>query len=78
MADVTFTHAASDHDLVYGYVYAGVLMGRGAEPWVVRLLSAWMTLAEHELRRRGLLATAKRRKTACTPSTWHILSTAGR
>lgn len=62
MADVTFTRAASDHDLVYGYAFTGVLMGHGAEPWVVRPLSAWMTLAEHELRRRGLLETAKRRK----------------
>lgn len=62
MSDVTFTRAASDHDLVYGYAFARVLMGHGAEPWVVRPLAAWMTLAEQELRRRGLLATAKRRR----------------
>lgn len=62
MADVTFTRVASDHDLVYGYAFAGVLMGHGAEPWIVRPLAAWMTLAEQELRRRGLLGTARCRK----------------
>lgn len=62
MANVTFTRAASDHDLVYGYAFAGVLTGHGAESWVVGPLAAWRRLAEHELRRRGLLETARRRE----------------
>lgn len=60
--DVTFTRAASDHDLVYGYAFAGLLMGHGAEPWLVRSLSAWMALAEQELQSRGLLLMAEWRK----------------
>jgi hypothetical protein len=62
IANVTFTRAASDHDLVYGYAYAGLLMGHGAEPWLVRSLSAWMALAEEELQSRGLLQMAKWRE----------------
>jgi hypothetical protein len=62
IANVTFTPAASDHDLIYGYAYAGLLMGHGAEPWLVRSLSAWMTLAEQELQSRGLLQMAEWRK----------------
>jgi hypothetical protein len=62
MAQETFTRAASDHGLVYGYAYARVLMGRGAGPWVVRPLAAWLSLAECELRRRRLLGTARHRE----------------
>lgn len=62
MANVTFTRTASDHDLIYGYVFAGLLMGHGAEPWLVRSLSAWMALAEQELRSRGLLRMTEWRK----------------
>jgi hypothetical protein len=62
MANVTFTRAASDHDLIYGYALAGLLMGHGAEPWLVRSLSAWMALAKQELRSRGLLRMAEWRK----------------
>jgi hypothetical protein len=62
MANATFTPAASDHDLIYGYAFAGLLMGHGAEPWLVRSLSAWMALAEQELQGRGLLRMAGWRK----------------
>ena len=61
-ANVTFTPYASDQDLIYGYAYAGLLMGHGAEPWLVRSLSAWMTLAQQELTSRGLLHMAEWRK----------------
>lgn len=61
-ANATFTRAASDHDLVYGYAFAGLLMGHGAEPWLVRSLSTWMILAGQELQSRGLLQMAESRK----------------
>lgn len=57
---VTYTPYAAEHDLIYGYAYARVLMGHGAEPWLVRPLSGWITLAGEELERRGLLKKAKR------------------
>ena len=50
----------SDHDLIYAYVYAGLLMGHGPEPWLVWSLSDWYTGAKAELKRRGLLKDAKR------------------
>jgi hypothetical protein len=70
MANVTFARAASDHDLVYGYAFAGLLMGHGAEPWLVRSLSAWMALAEQELQSRGLLPMAEWRKEVLYVEHW--------
>ncbi len=32
MAEGTFTRAASDHDLDYGYAFAGTLTGHATEP----------------------------------------------
>ena len=57
---VTYTPYASEHDLIYGYVYGRFLNGHGAEPWLVRPLSAWTKIAEAELERRGLLKKANR------------------
>jgi hypothetical protein len=62
VTNVTFTPTASDHDLIYGYAYASLLMGHGVEPWLVRSLSAWMALAQQELQSRGLLRMAEWRK----------------
>jgi hypothetical protein len=57
---VKYTPYASEHDLIYGYAYACLLNGHGAEPWLVRPLSVWQGIAEAELERRGLLKKAKR------------------
>ena len=57
---ITYTPYASEHDLIYGYVYGCFLIGHGAEPWLVRRLSTWTEIAEAELERLGLLKKAKR------------------
>lgn len=57
---VTYAPYASEHDLIYGYVYGCFLNGHGAEPWLVRPLSAWTKITEAELERRGLFKKAKR------------------
>jgi len=54
-----FTPRASEHDLIYGYAYALLLNGHGADPWLVRPLSEWIKIAEKELKYRGLLKRAK-------------------
>jgi hypothetical protein len=51
----------SDHYLTYAYGYASILMPLG-EAWLVRPLLDWLTGAEAELERRGLLKDAKRTK----------------
>ena len=51
---------ASDHDLTSAHVHARAVIGHGIEPWLVRALSDWLTAAEAELRRRGLLKDANR------------------
>jgi hypothetical protein len=57
---LTYTPHASEHDLIYGCAYAYLLMGHGADPWLVRPLSAWMEVAEKELKYRRLFKKAKR------------------
>src|SRR5882724_5484242 len=50
----------TDHDLTDAYGYARGLLGHDPEPWVVAAVSGWVTGAEAELARRGLLKEAKR------------------
>src|SRR6267154_954775 len=54
----------ADHDLTDAYAYAGGLLGHDPEPWVVAAVAGWVTGAEAELARRGLLKDAKRTKDA--------------
>jgi hypothetical protein len=56
----TFTPGASDQDLIFGLAHAKLLTGCGTEPWVCRPLSVWMTAAEAELDRRGLVQEVER------------------
>lgn len=56
---LTYTPHAYEHDLIYGYVYARLLMGHGADPWLVRPLSAWINVAEKELKYRRMFKKAK-------------------
>ena len=56
---LTYTPHASGQDLIYGYAYALLLNGQGADPWLVRPLSAWTEIAEKELKYRGHLTKAK-------------------
>lgn len=57
---LTYTPEANNHDLIYGLASARLLIGHGCEPWLVRTLCAWITAAEAELERRGLLKEARR------------------
>ncbi len=56
---LTYTPHASEHDLIYGYAYAVLLNGHGADPWLSRPLSEWIETTEKELRYRGLFKKAK-------------------
>jgi hypothetical protein len=50
----------TDHDLTDAYGYARGLLAHDPEPWVAAAVSGWVTGAEAELARRGLLKEAKR------------------
>lgn len=57
-----YLSGASDHELVYGYIHAGMVLGHAVDPWLVWELSDWITEAEKELDRRGLRKEARKRE----------------
>jgi hypothetical protein len=64
VTDRTFKYLSgtNDHELVYGYIHAHLVIGHMVEPWLVRELSAWITEARKELDRRGLGKEAHKRE----------------
>jgi hypothetical protein len=58
-AGFEFARACSRRDLTYAYAYGHLLLGQGAEPWLVRPLAAWLHGLEAVLDQRGLRGEAE-------------------